>query len=131
MQAKLQYAGHIKMHQYAGHIATCRRPTSGSAWDHQQVVSLSYSFQRALLAALRGTDGGSCRFHCMILAAFCDSGVCLCLFLLLNVVYLPIYARVDRRYDKTNVKWYGGRHSELLTLENHADLTSFGRHDFP
>ena len=38
--------------------------------------------------------------------------------------------RVGRRYDKTNVKWEGGRHSELLTLENHVNLTSFGQHDF-
>ena len=48
--------------------------------------------------------------------------------------------RVGRRYDKTNVKWQGDRHSELLTIvnccellivENHVDLTSFGRYDFP
>ena len=48
--------------QYAGHIATCRRPTSGSAWDQRRVVSLSCTFQRAVLAALRGTDGVSCHF---------------------------------------------------------------------
>ena len=37
--------------------------------------------------------------------------------------------RVGRRYDKqmSNSKDID---SELLTLENHVDLTSFGRHDF-
>ena len=52
------------------------------------------TFQRAVLAALRGTDGGSCHFHYTILAALCGTGVCLCLFLLLKVVYLPIYAKI-------------------------------------
>ena len=70
-------------------------------------MSLSCAFQRAALAALCGTDAGSCHFHCTVLAALCGAGVCLCLFLLLDVVYLPILCktRVGRRYDKTNVKW--------------------------
>ena len=36
--------------------------------------------------------------------------------------------RVGRQYDKQMSKI--GRHSELLTFENHVELTSFGRHDF-
>ena len=44
------------------------------------------------VAALRGTDNGSC--HCTVLAALCDAGVCLCLFLALDVVYLSIYAKL-------------------------------------
>ena len=30
----------------------------------------------------------------MVLAALCGAGVCLCLFLALDVVYLPIYAKL-------------------------------------
>ena len=37
---------------------------------------------------------------------------------------------VCRRYGKTNVRGQGGRYSEVLTLENHVDVTSFGPHDF-
>ena len=77
--------------QYASHIVTCRTPTSGSALDQRRVVSLSRTFQRVLRAALCGTDGGSCYFHCTVLAALC---ACLCLFLLLNVVYLAICAKL-------------------------------------
>ena len=77
------------------------------------------------VAALRGTDDGSCHFLCTVLAALYGAGVCLCPFLTLDVVYLQIYcqARVGRRYDKTNVRWQGSRHSELLTLENHVYRT--------
>ena len=46
------------------------------------------------VAVLRGTDNGSCHFHCMVQAALCGAGVCLCLFLALDVVYLPIYAKL-------------------------------------
>ena len=46
------------------------------------------------VAALCGTDNGSCHFHCRVLAALCVAGVCLCLFLALDVVYLPIYAKL-------------------------------------
>ena len=44
--------------------------------------------------ALRGTDGGFCHFHRTVIAALCGAGVCLCLLLLLNVVYLVIYAKL-------------------------------------
>ena len=71
-----------------------RRPTSSSAWNKRRVVPLSFTFQRPVLAALCGTDGGSCHFNGMILAAFCGAGVCLCLLLLLNVVYLAICAKL-------------------------------------
>ena len=77
--------------QYSSHIATYRSPTSGSALDQRRVVSLSCTFQRALSVARCGTDGGSCYFHCTVLAALC---VCLCLFLLLNVVYIAICAKL-------------------------------------
>ena len=69
-------------------------PHYSSVWYRRRVVSLSCTFQRAVLAALSVTDGGSCHFHCTVLAALCGAGVCLCLFLLLNVVYLPIYAKL-------------------------------------
>ena len=107
MRATLQYAATL---HYAGHIATYRKPTSGSAWDQRRVVSFSCTFQRAVLEALRSTDGGSfyfrvyfnvpqhrqqvIHFHCTVLAALCGAGICLCLFLLLNVVYLPICAKL-------------------------------------
>ena len=54
------------------------------------------TLQRAvrLPSALCDTDGGSCHFHCTVPAALCGVGVCLCLFLLLNVVYLPIFAKL-------------------------------------
>ena len=45
------------------------------------------------VAALRGKDG-SYHFHCTVLAALCGEGACLCFFLALNVVYLPIYAKL-------------------------------------
>ena len=57
-------------------------------------MSLSCTFQLVVLAAVRGTDGGSCHFHCMVLAALCDAGVCLCLYLFLNVVYLAICVKL-------------------------------------
>ena len=71
-------------------------------------MSLSCTFQRAVLAALCDTDGGSCHFHRTVLAALSGTDVCLCLFLLLNVVYLPIYAKlglvVDMRKQSSDVK---------------------------
>ena len=33
-------------------------------------------------------------FHCTVLAALCGAGVCLCLFLSLDVAYLSIYAKL-------------------------------------
>ena len=65
----------------------CVVPTAGR-------FILSCTFQLAVLAALCGTDGGSCHFHCTVLAALCGVSVCLCLFLLLNVVYLAICAKL-------------------------------------
>ena len=76
--------------QYAGHIVTCRRPTSGSGSGRVTVVCIS---KCEVVAALCGTDNGSYNFHCAVLAALCGAGVCLCLFLLLNVVYLQIYVK--------------------------------------
>ena len=65
------------------------------------------------------------------IAALCCAGVCLCLFLLLNAVYFAIYTKpglnVSMTKQMSNSKEID---SELLTLENHVDLTSFGRHDF-
>ena len=60
-----------------------------------------------LPAALCVTDGGSYHFHCTVPAALCCAGVCLCLFLLLNVIYLAIYAKLGLvvGMTKTNVKW--------------------------
>ena len=74
------------------------------------------TFQRAVLAALCGTDGGrvtfvyistrgingsawyrrrvSFHFQRAVSAALCGAGGCFCLFLLLNIVYLPIYAKL-------------------------------------
>ena len=46
------------------------------------------------VAALRGTDNEWCHFHCTVLAALCGVGVRLCLFLALDVFYLPIYAKL-------------------------------------
>ena len=43
---------------------------------------------------MRDTDGGSCHFHCTVLAALCGEGVCLRLFLLINVVHLAIYDKL-------------------------------------
>ena len=57
-------------------------------------MSLSCTFQRAVVAAVRGADNGSCHFHCTILADFCGAGACLYLFPLLHVVYLAICAKL-------------------------------------
>ena len=76
---------------------------SGSAWYRQRVLSLP----------LYGTSG---------------SLWCRCLFMFVSCIKRCFFTdlcqtRVGRRYDKTNVRWQGGRHSELLTLENHVDRT--------
>ena len=96
-------------------------------------MPLSCTFQRTVLAALCDTDGGSCHFHGTVLAALCDAGICLCLFLLLKLELITdlCQTRVGRRFDKANFSWSGGRHSKLLSLENHVDLDSFDRHHFP
>ena len=44
---------------------------------------------------------GSCQFHCTVLAALCGAGVCLCLFLALVVIYLPIYVKLRLVVDIT------------------------------
>ena len=71
--------------------------TSTYAWYIVTLVDINV-FKRCRphcnVAALRGTDNGFCHFHCTVLAARCSAGVCLCLFLALNVVYLPIYAKL-------------------------------------
>ena len=54
------------------YISTFR--SSSSAWYRQRVLSLS----------LYGTT----------VVVLCDASVCLCLFLLLKIVYLPIYAKL-------------------------------------
>ena len=46
------------------------------------------------VADLRSTYNGSCHVHCTVLATLCGAGVCLCLLLALDVVYLPIYAKL-------------------------------------
>ena len=51
------------------------------------MIMLTYTWPKT-------TDKGSCHFHCTVLAALCGAGVCFCLFLALNVVYLPIYAKL-------------------------------------
>ena len=115
-------------------ISTSLNHTSSYAWYIRHFVVDIKVFKicrpHCNVAALRGTDSGSCHFHCTVLTALCGAGVCLCLFLLLNVVYLPIYAKlrlvVGMTKQMSNSKEVD---SELLTLENHVDLHSFGRHD--
>ena len=98
----------------------CPKDAGHSAATLQRVVVLP--------ANLCGADGGSCHFPvhfnvphqrlCVVQTpgrvtftvryqALCGAGVLLCLFLLLDVVYLPILCKtsVGRRYDKTNGKW--------------------------
>ena len=48
----------------------------------------------AAVAAVRDTDNGLCHLHRTVLPALCGAGVCLSLFLLLNVVCLLIYAKL-------------------------------------
>ena len=62
-------------------------------------MSLSCTFQRAVVAALRGADNGSCHFHCMMLADFCGAVVCLCFILLLDDIYLAICAKLELVVD--------------------------------
>ena len=66
---------------------TFQRRTCGCMWYRRRVVSLSCTFQRAVLAALCGTDGGSCLFQRGTSGSVWRR-CCLCLFLVLNVVYL-------------------------------------------
>ena len=67
-----------------------------------------------------------------VLAVLCGAGVCSCLFLALDVVYLQIYAKLGLFVGMTKQMSDSKEiDSELLTLEIHVDLTSFDRHDFP
>ena len=65
------------------------------------------------VAALCGTDSGSCHFHCMVLAALCGAGVCLCVFLALNVVYIPIYAKLGLVVGTTK-QMSNGKEAEIV-----------------
>ena len=59
-------------------------------------VNFVCTFQRAVVAALRGTDNGSCRFLCTVLSA-----VCLCLFFIKRCLFTDLcQTRVGRWYDK-------------------------------
>ena len=98
-------------------IITFKRP---------QMIQFEFLTYIGIPAALCGTDGRSCHFHCTVLAARCGVGACLCLGFFIDLCQ----TRVGRWCHKTNVRWSGGRHGELLILENHVDLTLFGRHDF-
>ena len=64
------------------YISTCR--TSGSVWYRRRVVSLSCTFQRAVLAALRGAESiyGNNVYQYV------------CLFVSLNLVYLLINVKL-------------------------------------
>ena len=65
------------------------------------------------IAALRGTDNGTCHFHRTVPAALCDAGVCPCLFLALNVVYLPIYAKLGMVVDMTK-QMSNGKEADIV-----------------
>ena len=59
------------------------------------VMSMRKKSQPAsTMAALCGSGDGSCNFHRPEQAALCGACVCLCLFLLLNIVCLSIYAKL-------------------------------------
>ena len=63
-------------------------------------MSLSCTFQRAVVAALCGTDGGSCHFHRTVLAALCGAGVCLFLSFIKRCLFSDLcQTRDTRRYD--------------------------------
>ena len=78
------------------HTSILRLIYSPVGSGYKGVQNQQATLQRAvgLPADLCGTNGGSCHFHCTVPSALCDAGVCLCLFLLLNVVYLAIYAKL-------------------------------------
>ena len=84
-------------------IFTSLNHTNTYAWYIRQLIvdvkvskicephgNLPKAYQRLCI----GPAGRSCHFNCTILAAPCGAGVCLYLFLLLNVLYLPIYAKL-------------------------------------
>ena len=59
------------------------------------------------------TDGGSCHFHRMVLAALCGAGVCVRLFLLLNVIYLTIYVKLGLTVGKTK-QMSNGKEADIV-----------------
>ena len=105
------------------HILTCR--ISGSVWYRQWVVSLSCTFQRAVLAALRRADNGSCHSHYTVLAALCDAGVfyVLCLFLLINVLYLPMLLKLGLIVGLTK-QTSDGKEIDMLNCYNRKSCRS-------
>ena len=76
------------------------------------------TLQRAvsLPASLRGNSRGSFHFHCTAIAAPCSAGVCLYLFLLLNVVYLPIYAKLGLVVGMTKIMLTERRSVDMIFL---------------
>ena len=76
---------HFAVHFNVRYLRLCLAQTAGR-------VIFPCTFQCSVVAAVRDTDNGSCHFHCTVLADLCGASVCL--FRLLNVVYLPIYAKV-------------------------------------
>ena len=66
-----------------------------------------------IVVALRGTDNGSCHFHCTVLAALCGADVCLCFFLALHVVYLSIYAKLGLVVGMTK-QMSDGKEADIL-----------------
>ena len=55
----------------------------------------------------------SCQFQRELLAALCDAGVGLCLFLLLNVVYFPIYVKLGSVVGMTK-EMSDGKETDIL-----------------
>ena len=49
----------------------------------------------------------------MVIAALCGAGVCLCLFLLLNVIYLSIYAKLGLVVGMTT-QMSGGKEADVM-----------------
>ena len=94
-------------------------------------MSLSCTFQRSVVAALHGADNGSCHFHCMILMDFCGAGVCLCLFLLLEV-YLVICATLGLVVGMTK-QMSNDKGVDIINCSPSKIMSTslFCRHDFP
>ena len=99
------------------YISTCY--TSGSVSCRQRAMSLSCTFQRAALLTLHSADDMSGHFqHVVLLALFIAQ---VSVFMFVSCIKRCLFAdlcqtRVVRRYEKTNVRWKGGRHTEMFTL---------------
>ena len=80
------------------------------------MVPTAGTLERAAVAAQRGTYNESRHCHCTVLAALCGAGICLCLFLLLNVVYfiLPIYAKLARVVFGMTKQMSDGREVDIV-----------------